>query len=255
MSNLMQHPLLVFALSFITMWVSARIGWSVLRRKYTLDEQIREDYGFILAAALTLLGLTIGFTLSMATNRYDQRKNYEEAEANAIGTEYLRADLLPAADGAKVRSLLRSYLEQRILFYLTQDEEQLKQINARTADLQAHLWSAVLPAAAAQPTPVVALAVSGMNDVLNTQTQTQGAWWYYIPTAAWEMMAAIAIGCNLLVGYGSRGAPTGTRLLLILPLVISIAFMLIADIDSPRHGIIRVNPNNLVSLADSLRPR
>ena len=67
-------------------------------------------------------------------------------------------------------------------------------------------------------------------------------------------MAAIAIGCNLLVGYGSRSAKAGSKLLPILPLVVSIAFMLIADIDSPRHGIIRVRPQNLISLAESLRP-
>jgi hypothetical protein len=57
---------------------------------------------------LTLLGLLIGPRFSMAASRYDQRKNFEEAEANAIGTEYLRADLLPAADGAKVKDLPRN---------------------------------------------------------------------------------------------------------------------------------------------------
>jgi hypothetical protein len=67
-------------------------------------------------------------------------------------------------------------------------------------------------------------------------------------------MAVIGIGCNLLVGYGSRSAKAGSKLLPILPLVVSIAFMLIADIDSPRHGIIRVRPQNLISLAESLRP-
>jgi hypothetical protein len=66
-------------------------------------------------------------------------------------------------------------------------------------------------------------------------------------------MAAIAIGCNLLVGYGSRSASAGSRLLPVLPLLVSIAFMFIADIDSPRQGIIRVQPQNLISLAESLR--
>jgi sugar phosphate permease len=66
-------------------------------------------------------------------------------------------------------------------------------------------------------------------------------------------MAAIAIGCNLLVGYGSRSVKAGSRLLPILPLVVAIAFMLIAGIDSPRHGVIRVRSQNLVSLAESLR--
>jgi hypothetical protein len=105
----------------------------------------------------------------MAISRYDQRKNYEEEEANAIGTEYVRADLLPAADAARVPALLSNYLDQRILFFETRDEQQLRQINANTAQLQSELWSAVQAQAAAQPTPVVALAISGMNDVLNSQ--------------------------------------------------------------------------------------
>lgn len=102
----------------------------------------------------------------MAVSRYDQRKTYEEAEANAIGTEYLRADLLPAANAALERELLKKYLDQRVLFYVTRDDRQLRQIDTGTSEPQTELWS---HAAAAQPTPLVALAVSGMNDVLNSQ--------------------------------------------------------------------------------------
>ena len=68
-------------------------------------------------ATLTLLGLIIGFSFAMAIGRYDQRRNYEEEEANAIGTEYVRADLLPAADAARTRALLRKCLDRRISFY------------------------------------------------------------------------------------------------------------------------------------------
>ena len=93
-----------------------------------------------------------------------------------------------------------------------------------------------------------------MNDVLNSQGYTQAGYWNRIPTAAWGLMAAIAIGCNLLVGYGSHSAKAGSKLLPILPLIVSIAFMLIADIDTPRHGIILVRPQNLISLAESLPP-
>ena len=253
MNNLTHYPVLVFALSFLTLWLTGWIGWSLLRRKRALDEELRQDFGFILAGMLTLLALLIGFSFSMAIGRYDLRKTYEEAEANAIGTEYVRADLLPVADGAKVRALLTDYLDQRVLFYSTRDERQIRQINARTAQLQTELWAAVRAPAAAQPTPVVALAVSGMNDVLNAQGYTQAAWWNRIPIAAWILMAAIAICCNLLVGYGARNAKAEGFLLRVLPFVVSISFFLIADIDSPRSGVIRLNPENLISLAESLR--
>ncbi len=188
----------------------------------------------------------------MAIGRYEERKNYEEAEANAIGTEYVRADLLPGDVAARVRVLLLNYLDQRILFYKTRDAQQLRQIDTTTAQLQNELWSALKGPIAAQPTPVVTLAIAGMNDVLNSQGYTQAAWWNRIPTAAWVLMGVIAICCNLLIGYGARRAEAERILMLVLPLVVSISFFLIADIDSPRGGVIRVQPQNLTSLAHSL---
>ena len=252
MSNVTDFPLLVLVLGFFAMWLAARIGAAFARRR-ALEPGAREDFNIVLGATLTLLGLIIGFTFSMAISRYDQRKNLEEAEANAIGTEYVRADLLPAADAAKVRTLLRNYLDQRMLFYTTRDELQLRQINARTAQLETELWAAVVVPAAAQPTPMVALAVGGMNDVLNSQGYTQAAWRNRIPIAAWTLMAAIAICCNGLFGYCARSFKKENLLLLVLPLIVSLAFFLIADIDSPRGGVIQLDPENLISLAQSLR--
>jgi hypothetical protein len=253
MSFITHKPLIIFALAFTGLWLAAWLGAS-LRKKKPLNSALQQDFSLILAATLTLLGLLIGFSFSMAASRYDQRKNYEEAEANAIGTEYVRADLLPAADATKVRDLLRKYVRQRIGFY-TADDTAVAQIDAETAQLQSALWSAVVAPAALQPTPVVALAVSGMNDVLNAQGYTQAAWWNRIPVSAWILMGIIGVCCNSLVGYGSRAATPGNPLLLILPLFVSLAFMLIDDIDTPRHGLIRVAPQNLTSLAASLQPK
>jgi hypothetical protein len=248
-NNATDFPFLVFAGSFVTLWLSTRIGVSFRRWRGAIEQDEREDLGIIVAAALTLLGLIIGFSFSMAISRYDQRKNYEEAEANAIGTEYVRADLLPVADAAKVRALLRDYLGQRVLFYETHDRSQLRQINDATARLQSDLWSAVKTPAEAKPDPVSALILSGMNDVLNSQGYAQAAWWNRIPIAAWALMVTIAICCNLLIGYSVRQTEAKAILFLVLPLVLSISFLLIADIDSPRGGIIRVRPQNLVSLS------
>jgi hypothetical protein len=253
MSVLLNFPLVIFALSFVVLWLSEWFGASFRQKRGNLEEDDRDDFSLVAAATLTLLGLIIGFSFSMAISRYDQRKNYEEAEANAIGTEYVRADLLPSTDGAKTRALLRKYLDQRILFYETRDNRELQQINAATAQLQANLWSVAQAPAMAQPTPVIALAVSGMNDVLNSEGYTQAAWWNRIPSAAWSLMATIAVCSNFLIGYGVRHSEKKIPLFLILPLVVSISFFLIADIDSPRSGIIRVRPQNLESLSQSLR--
>ena len=251
MKNLIDLPRLFFVLSLVVLWFSVSLGAFFGQKVRPLQEEERGDFGVVQGTVLTLLSLLIGFTFSMALSRYDQRKNYEEAEANAIGTEYVRADLLPAADAARVRDSLRKYLDQRVLFYVTRDERQLEQISGSTVQLQTELWSTVQARAAASPTPVVALAVSGMNDVLNSQGYTQAAWWNRIPVEAWALLVAIAICCNALVGYGTRRM--GRLQHLVLPLAVSISFFLIADIDSPRRGMIRVQPQNLISLSPSLQ--
>ena len=91
-----------------------------------------------------------------------------------------------------------------------------------------------------------------MNDVLNSQGYTQAAWWNRVPIEAWALLVIISIFCNLMTGYGAQGR--SPFLLLILPVILSISLFLIADIDSPRGGLIRVRPQNLESLAESLHP-
>jgi hypothetical protein len=227
----------------------------VLGKVHKLGDDDRDDFKLVLGATLTLLSLLIGFSFSMATSRFDQRKAYEEEEANAIGTEYLRVELLPAADAGKAKALLRDYLDQRVLFYTTRDRQRVEQINTATAKLQGELWQAVRVPASANSTPTTALAVAGMNDVLNTQGYTQAAVWNRIPASAWALMMAIAVCSHLLVGYGTSIEKSQRVLRLALPLVIAVSLFLIADLDSPRSGIIRVQPENLISLAQALRPQ
>src|SRR5262249_49743823 len=148
-----------------------------------------------------------------------------EEEANAIGTEYVRADLLPAAGRARVQQLLAQYLDQRLFFYTIRDPGQLERVDTETAKLQREMWSIVQNAAKAQPNPPISLALSGMNDVLNTQGYTQAAWWNRIPLGAWSLMVALAIFCCLLIGYHSRHK--GVHVLTILPIILSVAFFLI----------------------------
>jgi hypothetical protein len=251
MSFLLDHPLVLLPVVLPCLWIAARLGacFQTLRPTQDLSD---DDFNLVLGATLTLLGLIIGFSFSMAVSRYDQRKNYEEQEANAIGTEYVRADLLPS-DAAKLRSLLRDYLDQRIVYYTTRDPGLLRQSAVTTSELQSRLWSAVAAPTATRPDPVTALVASGMNDVLNSQGYTEAAWRNRVPTAAWVLLFAIAVFSNLMLGCRAHGK--SSLLFLVLPIALAVSFALIADIDSPRGGLIRIHPQNLESLADSLRPQ
>src|SRR5262245_12282312 len=202
---MVDRPGLVFAISLVAFWLSARTGIRLCRRRRRgLPADERSDLGVVLTAALTLLGLIIGFSFSMAINRYDLREADEAAEANAIGTAMARAGLLPRGSAARLRELLRPYLQERVLFYTTRDNRMLRDIDAATVRMQGDLWTETTAHASEVPEPIAALVLSGMNDVLNAQGSTQAAWWNRIPIPAWVLMAAIAICCNCLLGYTSR---------------------------------------------------
>jgi hypothetical protein len=250
--NLLNDPRLVLVITFLLLWLAAWVGGRIgQRRRAQHDEDEQADFGVVQAATLTLLGLIIGFSFSMATGRYDLRKTYEEAEANAIGTEYLRADLLPGDEAQQVKAFLREYTTVRIRFYTAQNLDEVNQIRSEGEKLQGQLWTAVSATARAENTPLRAVAVMGMNDVLNSEGYTQAAWWNRIPKGAWALMFAIALFSNWLMGFGlKRWEP---KLLVILPVVVAVSFFLIADIDSPRGGTIRVHPLNLERLQGGLK--
>jgi hypothetical protein len=249
LNQIIDNPFAVFAIALITQWGAAFIGDLLRRRVRPLKKDERADFDTVLAASLTLLALIIGFSFSMAVSRYDQRKNDEEAEANAIGTAYLRADLLPE-NAARVRQLLRLYVDQRIDFY--RNKAPSTNIGNDPKTVQDELWSIVVRVGTAQPNPILALTVSGMNDIFNTQADARAARLNRIPTAAWALMVLIAIFSNLLLGYRDRSS--GSLALLVLPVISSIAFFLIADIDSPYLGVISVVPHNLMSTAEAMKP-
>ena len=248
MTDLLDQPIGIFALALVALWLVTAAGAYLSALNAKRNERIPDDFGTILGSTLTLSALIIGFTFSMSISRYEQRKNCEAVEANSIGTEFSRAELLPHSDKEHVKSLLKQYIEQRIAFY-TAASASLALIHARTATLQARLWAAVIGSPPGRSPAIDALIISEMNTVLDSEGYAQAAWWNRIPTAAWILMFTIALISQLLVGFGAHTKLT--RLLpLVLPLAVSICFFLIADIDSPRAGIIRVSPQNLLSVQD-----
>ena len=251
MSVYFDNPFAVFSVAFIAQVIAAYAGDLLRKRTHSFKQGERHDFNTVQSGTMVLLGLIIGFSFSMAVTRYDQRKSLEEAEANAIGTMYLRADLLQGDSGSRTRELLRKYIALRVAFYQEGDSRRLSEIGEQTASIQNALWSEVVSTGAASPSPVTALAVSGTNDVINAQGYTQAAWWNRIPVGAWAMMALMAISSNLLVGYGERRK--GELFLFVLPAIVSLSFFVIADLDSPRGGVIHVSPQNLLAASQAMK--
>ena len=246
-------PVPTFIVTFLALalaaWLAATRGAALRQEAARLDKEFEVVQG----ATLTLLGLIVGFTFSMALDRYEQRKGLESAESAAISTAWLRADLLPPEDTRKVRALLLRYLDSRIAYFSTRMPSHTREALADSKQLQAELWAAVTRHAKANPTSLTTLAVAGIGEVATSAGDSEAAWNNRIPGTAWLLMAAMAVFATLLVGIGVDERHGFSRMLLVLPLVIATAFFLIADVESPRMGIIRVVPDNLVILSHSLR--
>jgi len=247
---MVDYPLLVFVVSFVLLVVAAWLGDFLRKRSKRAEETNRDDAGVVLGGTLTLLGLIIGFSFAMATNRYDLRKDAEKAEANAIAVLYMRADLLPPDEAAKAHELLKKYLDQRIQFYTTRSRDELTQIGNNTTQAQNELWSLIQAAVGPLSPQLEGLFVSSMNDVAVSRLSTDAVWANRIPVAAWLLIVITSVGCNLLIGYRARR--TDWLVFMVMPVAVSISLFLISDLDSPRGGAIRVRPNNLIGLSQSL---
>jgi hypothetical protein len=192
------RPLVVLTTTLVALGCAAFIGERL--RKFPRLADAATDFAATLPAALTLLGLILGFSFSMAVSRYDLRKTYEEAEANSIGTQYVRASLLPADDAARLRDLLAQYTKLRIEFYHEHDDDRVNKVNTETATLQNRMWQLVVDATASRRDPLSGLIVAGMNDVLNAQGYTPGGMVESHPARR----VAAAVDCGIGVQSADR---------------------------------------------------
>ena len=250
---LVDHPGVFFVTTLTLLIVSAQVGVAASAYGHKLTSADRVEFDLVRNAMFTLLGLMVGFAISMAVSRYDLRKSLEEAEANAIGTEYLRVDLMPPETAAVVRALLRTYVDERIAFYRDHDPKRQEKEDAATIGTMNALWAAIAPEARTRQTPTDALVASGMNDILNSEGYTLAAWRNRLPVEVWMLLILIAAGCNFLVGFGAERLSPATHA--ILPVAAALAFLLIADVEGPRNGFVQVEPVNLDDVASAMREK
>jgi hypothetical protein len=252
MQAFVDHPAILFVVLLVAFAGAIAFGALALRRVSALQSEEREDFNIAQTTTLTLLALLIGFNLSMAVNRYDQRKNLEENEANAIGTEYARADVVAASISAQIKAELVHYTQLRLAHFETREAQALARIEQDTGKSQAELWRLATQVAKDQPTPIGAAVMTGMNDVLNSQDYSEAALVNRIPLGAWALMILIGLFACVVHGYGAKSNVRRAMFIIVLPVTVALSLALISDIDSPRGGIIHIQPQNLSRLLNSL---
>jgi hypothetical protein len=200
-------------------------------------------------AVLGFLGLLIAFTFSGAASRFDERRGLVTEEANAIGTAYLRIDLLPDAAQPALRELFRRYLDSRLETY-----RKLPDVDAALAEydnsvrIQGEIWTEAVGASAASgTTQATMLLLPALNAMIDITTTRLMATRIHPPTTIYVMLASVSLLAALVAGYGMASSPRRSWIhMVIFAAIVAVTVFVILDLEYPRMGFIRVDASDQV---------
>jgi hypothetical protein len=207
--------------------------------------------GAIVAAILGLLAFLLAFTFGMAASCFETRRGLVLDEANAIGSTYLRAALVPEPHRTEIRTLLRDYVDLRVGGVEPGlDVPTL----ARSEELQGRLWEQAVIVAEKKPTPITGLFIQSLNELIDLHAKrvTLGVR-NRIPLTIWAALYFTAILAMVGVGY-HEGLTSATRTLAALVLVVTFSgvLWLLADLDRPHEGLIKVSQQAMIDIRKSM---
>lgn len=240
----------------LCMLLGMEAGFRSGRHKQAIATETVTQANSVLASMLGLLALLLAFTFSAALQRYDDRSQAVVAEANAIGTTYLRAQLLPKGMHDEVQGLLRQYLDARIQEgRINTTDTAERESPLRQANLMAtQLWGHALRAAEEDGRAVtIGLFIQSLNEVIDAYGTRNASLNRHVPEIVLFLMFATIVMTTATLGYASGIA--GHRVTLaafVLVMLIALVVFLIVDLDRPRRGIIQVSQESLLTLQQSI---
>jgi hypothetical protein len=246
-------PLWALTLATITAgFLSVEAGYRFGRMRSPEPEKDSSVAGMV-AATLGLLAFMLAFTFGLASSRFDARGQLILEEANAIRTCYLRASLLPEPQRSTIRDLLADYVNARLE---SAERGKMREAVANSRRLYAQLWTEATAVAEKQPTSTpVGLFLLSLNHVIDVHEKRalaglRGS----VPNVIWATLYFVAVLSMGGIGYHEgltclRRSPAAIALILTFSAVLS----LIADLDRPREGLLRVSQQAMIELRNSLR--
>lgn len=248
-----KNSFLIAVILFASMVVVVEIGsWLGLRRASSTAKSLKTQLNALQGSLLGILALLLGFTFSQSLQRYDVRSAAVVDEANAIGTTYLRLDLLPEEQRESSRVLMREYIETRIqagaISMDRHDERQ--QIIDRSIAIQGDLWQLAAAAARVSDRPAtVNLYVQSLNEMIDANSSRNAALGRHVPELVLFLLYGTFLLTGALVGYASgvSGVRASRGTYVLVSLIVVLVFIII-DLDRPRRGLIEVNQSSLVDL-------
>ncbi len=245
----------VILVALITLFLlAAEVGFRGGRRHGRRAADRGPQIGTIQGALLGLLALLLGFSFAMAQSRYDARRALVVDEANAIGTAYLRAQLLPRPEAQEIADALRRYVDVRLMRLREHvDELTLREALEESERLHDYLWARAVKAAQQDPRPSTSLFIASLNEVIDVHTERLAAFRQHVPESVLLLLYFVAAVAMAVTGYAaglgdqrSLGPTVATAIL------IAIVIVVIMDLDRPRRGLITVSQQSMMDLRDSL---
>ena len=229
----------VFAGMLLSLIIGQRLG---RREKDVGTDSGRIQLAAVEAAIFGLMGLMIAFTFSGAAQRYELRRQLVVDEANAIGTSYLRIDLLPTVRQAALRDKYRQYLEARIAVYRPGLNPPHEPHEAVATKLQGEIWTGTVAALAEAPPQVTTVVVPALNEMIDVTTKRSIAALTHTPKLIMAMLLILGLVCSLLAGYviGSSHTRHAGFHWFAFAFMMTLTIYVIFDLDYPRHGVIQV---------------
>jgi hypothetical protein len=232
--------------------IAAReLGYWVHRRRAVSGASAGED-GFTLTSVLGLLALLVGFTFSMSLSRFDTRRQLVLEESNAIGTTWLRVQLLDEKSRAELSPLLRAYVAERIVYGDAPTEDAQNASYARASALQNRFWQTMgRDIEPIRTTPLYSLVVSATNDMFDLAASRKAARAAHIPQRVLVVLLIYTLFVAFLVGYEKGRSRWASTMLFVLLLI---AAALILDIDQPVRGAVQVSQQPMRDAQASMTP-
>lgn len=239
-------PLWVIGICFFILLGAASWAGTWLRRKVERSNEIDSPSdGYLLSAALALLGLLIAFTFSLALDRYDTRRAMVVEEGNAMSTAWLRATLAQGPQGDALRQSIKRYADIRLRLPET---EARKEIEAKSARAQSLIWRDLQAAIPSIQAPLAATLVTATTEMFDAAASRKAERLARIPGQVLDMVSLYALLSAGIVGYvlGRRGDRRHAVVSMTLFLLLSLALTLILDLDRPWSGSITISPQPII---------
>ena len=233
--------------------VAVELGYrfAAYRQRHSAEEKESPVSGMV-GATLGLLAFMLAFTFGLAGSRFEDRRQVVLSEANAIGTTYLRAAMLPEPMRTETQALLREYVDVRL------EAVQSGKVNhalSKSEELHNSLWAQAVAATEKDRTPITGLFVVSLNEVIDLHAKrVMAGLRSRVPGVIWIVLFVLAILAMVMMGYHS-GLVHSRRSIAVIALVIgfSSVLYLIADLDRPGQGTLRVSQQSMIDLRQSMK--